>query len=429
MTARSIPLGGCDVYLLALDDLMRDSGQGRHVGVTVLRIAADFDAEGFQNAVARFAATQSLLGASLSRGLPGRVPKWVSGARARIEIRSHPENSEWQPVARSRLQGRWNGLLCFDVIPATGGGATVLMGWSHLVLDARGIELALAEIALLASKPDAAPESDSWALPPAGARGLRQRFHAVRPFLDRYWSLRENRVVSLAPPPSGSSEMEFEVLHFSSAETARIKARAMPATAGIFTLPWFLAATMRAHAGVLSGRGRAQGALECTISVQTRKRGARGPIFQNQVSQLFFALRMEELDSMDSAFRKLHEQFSGMTRNKCDTAFLVMIDWMRRLPKFLYRRFLLREASGQIASFYHAHTGEFLPGVRDFCGGRILDGWHVPSVPQPPGTGLFFSERAGCLSASLCWRRGAISDVEKEVMVRRLRADLLGSET
>ena len=183
---------------------------------------------------------------------------------------------------------------------------------------------------------------------------------------------------------------------------------------------------MRAHAAVFRARGQHDGSLECTISVQGRKRGARGPIFQNQVTQLFFARPLADLASVEDSARALHGQFAAMTRGKFDEAFLVMIDWMRRLPAPLYRRFLRREASGQLASFYHAHTGEFLPGLREFCGGTVVDGWHVPSVPQPPGTGLFFSEREGRLTASLCWRDGVLSADEQALMLSEMRGDLLG---
>jgi hypothetical protein len=56
-----------------------------------------------------------------------------------------------------------------------------------------------------------------------------------------------------------------------------------------------------------------------------------------------------------------------------------------------------------------------------------LDGWHVPSVPQPPGTGLFFSERDGRLTASLCWREGVLSAEERRLMLATVRDDLLGT--
>ena len=407
---------------------MRCAGQGRHVGVTVVEVGAGFSLERLRSAAERFAASQPMLAAEVRRGWPGAVPVWRPGASARIEVAEHAVGTDWRAVAEEFLQGRRPERMRFDVIPVADGGVVVLMGWSHLLLDARGIELAWAELARLAADEGAAPEADSWALPWPGAGSWRERVRAVRPFLERYWELRASRVVSAGPPPARATEARFEVERFTKEETTAMKRRAEPVTGGIFALPWFLAVAMRAHARVLRARGVTGGALECTISVQGRKRGARGPIFQNQVSQMFFALPVDGVGSVAEAARELQGQFAKMTRDKFELSFAVMIDAMRRLPAPLYRRFLRREASGQIASFYHAHTGEFLPRLEEFCGGEILDGWHVPSVPQPPGTGLFFSERAGRLTASLCWREGVLSEEERDGMLASVRGDLLGSE-
>ena len=420
------PLGGCDCYLLALEDLMERSGQGRHVGVTVLEVGRGFEVERLREAAARFSESQPILGAKLQRGLPGAVPVWRGDQTAEVAVEIHPAGADWRGLAEERLQGQWPGRLRFDVCPAS-EGFVVLMSWSHLLLDARGVELALAEVARLGEQVPAKPEVNSHALPFARRRSWWQEFRAVRPFLERYWSLRSERVVSLGGAPARAGRACFEAVRFSREETAAMKRRADPVTGGIFALPWFLAVTMRAHAAVFRARGQENGSLECTISVQGRKRGARGPIFQNQVSQLFFARPLPDPASVEDAARALHGQFAAMTRDKFDGAFLVMIDWMRRLPAPLYRRFLRREASGQLASFYHAHTGEFLPGLREFCGGAIVDGWHVPSVPQPPGTGLFFSEREGRLTASLCWRDGVLSADEQALILSVMRADLLGA--
>lgn len=423
--SRRAPLGGCDCYLLALEDVMVRAGQGRHVGVTVVEVGAGFSVARLRAAADRFSGSQPLLGAKVRRNWFGGVPSWSLGRAPMIDVEVHAEQTSWRSLAAARLKGEWPGMMRFDVIPSADGGALVMMGWSHLVLDARGIELTWAELARLDDSGES-PEADSRALPFAGLRGSRRGLAAVQPFLARYWRLRENRVVSAGPPPARASDPCFEIMRFSTAETAEMKRRALPITGGLFALPWFLAVAMRANAEVLKARGVTDGSLECTISVQGRKRGARGPIFQNQVSQLHFALPLERLDSAEVAARDLHGQFADMTRAKYDEAFVVMIDWMRRLPPPLYRRFLRREASGQIASFYHAHTGEFLPGEAAFCGGEILDGWHVPSVPQPPGTGLFFSERGGRLTASLCWREGVLTSEERTSMLGRVRADLLG---
>ena len=419
------PLGGCDCYLLALEDLMQRSGQGRHVGVTVLEVGSGFEVERLRDAAAKLARTQPILGAFLRRRLPGTVPVWRGDKAGEVAVVCHAEGTKWRALAGDLLQGRWSGRLRFDLVPS-GGDWVLLMSWSHLLFDARGVELALAELARLGNGGAVESEAGSHALPHASNRPWWRKIRAVRPFLERYWSLRDKTVVSLGGGPSLPRQSCFEVVHFSAEETSAMKRRAEPVTGGIFALPWFLAATMRAHAVVLRARGQEDGMLECTISVQGRKRGAPGPIFQNQVSQLFFALPVSGLASIEEAARMLQGQFAAMTREKFDEAFLVMVDWMRRLPAPLYRRFLRREASGQLASFYHAHTGEFLPGLPEFCGGAVLDGWHVPSVPQPPGTGLFFSERLGRLTASLCWRDGVLSGADRALMLASLRADLLG---
>jgi hypothetical protein len=409
---------------------MTSAGQGRHAAVTFLRVGPGFSPEVLRDACRRFAAAHPLLGASLSRGWPGTVPAWrITAAPAEIEVCGHEPDTDAAALAGRLMDGRWPGLLRFDVVPSSGGGATVLMSWSHLLFDARGAEMALSEIARLSGSPDLNPGvRQSWGVPDASCSGFAERLRNVRVFVDRYYELRSRRVVSLGPSPPATSESRCMFLHFSESETESLRRRGEHLTAGIFVMPYFLAVAMRAHAAVLEARGVRDGALECAISAQNRKRGALDPVWQNQVSQLFFSLDLRQTGSLPQAAVALQEQFAAMTRSGCDSAFLIMINWMRRLPPFLYRRFLRRTASGHITSFYHAHTGTFLAGTADFCGGALLDGWHAPSVSQPPGTGIFLSECRGCLTLSLCWRDGTLSAQERHLMLSRLREDLLGGE-
>lgn len=424
------PLGGCDCYLLALDELMRRSGQGRHVGVTWLELSDRFSVEAWREAVQRFARAQPLLNARLRRRFPMGVPFWKAAPQQpQVVVKVHAPGTDMREVAGVLLEGEWVGRLRFDVRQDERGRTDLLMSWSHLLFDARGVELMLTEIGRLAADPAAMPEADSWA-EPFGERGSwRERFRLVRAFVERYWQLRARRVVSLGPPPAKEAPMQFELLRFSREESEAMKRRAEPVTGGIFALPWFLAVAMRAHAAVLRGRGVLGGALECAIAVQGRKRGARGPIFQNQVSQLFFSQSLDAMANLHALAGELQQQFAAMMRGKCDAAFVIMVDWMRRLPAWVYRWFLRREASGQIVSFYHAHTGNFLPGVDELAGGVIVDGWHIPSVPQPPGSGLFFSERSGCLTGVVCWREGTMNTEEQRTFRTSVRGDLLGSKT
>lgn len=409
---------------------MMRAGQGRHAAVTFLRVGHGFSPAVLHDACRRFAAAHPLLGADLPRAWPGTVPAWrIDAAPGEIEVRGHAPDTDATALAGQLMDGRWPGLLRFDIVPSS-DGATVLMSWSHLLFDARGAEMALSEIAALSGAPDLNPGMrESWGVPDASCSGFGERLRKVRIFVDRYYELRSRRVVSLGPLPPAASESRCLFLHFSERETADVRRRGEHLTAGIFVMPYFLAVAMRAHAAVLEARGVRDGGLECAISAQNRKRGALDPVWQNQVSQLFFSLDLRQTGSLTQAAVALQEQFAAMTRSGCDSAFLIMINWMRRLPPFLYRRFLRRTASGQITSFYHAHTGTFLAGTTDFCGGALLDGWHAPSVSQPPGTGIFLSEFRGRLTVSLCWRDGTLSAQERYLLLSRLREDLLGEES
>lgn len=404
---------------------MKRCGQGRHMAVSVLEVGGGFDVDRFRVALRAFAAAYPILFAEIHRGAPWAIPEWRPGAPGELECVVHDGDAQFEEIALRRMCGDCAGHLCFDVL-ARPGGATVLMTWNHLLWDGRGAELTLAEIARFAEAPDRpGMPLERWGVPRAVDRPVLEKLKAVRPFTIRHAELRAQRVVSIGGSQPVASQPRFEIVRFSPEQTAQIRARAERVTGGIFSLPYFLAVTMRAHAAVLRRRGIVEGALECAVSTQMRKRGTAGALFQNQVSQMFFSLGLEGTESLAGATQALHQQFERANREGMIPGFLIMVNWMRRLPRPLYQLFLKREASGRITSFYYAHTGAFMPGIERFCGAQIADGWHIPTVFQPPGTGLFFSERGGRLTASLCWRSGVLEDAEVGVMLGQVRADLL----
>jgi hypothetical protein len=229
------------------------------------------------------------------------------------------------------------------------------------------------------------------------------------------------------PPRPGPAA--FFVEEFSAAETAEISARAQTATHELFQMGWFLAVAMRVHHAVLCRRGEDAESYQSNCPVQERKRGARHPIWQNHVSQLFFRLLPAEIAELGAAARALQGQFVAQTRERLDVAFATTSRLLRRMPAGLYLRMIRNGSHGHVTSFFFSHTGEFLPECRTFCGAPIVHGWHVPSVCQPPGTGIFFSQRDARLIAVISWRDGALRAGELDIMRTRLRADLLGPDS
>lgn len=58
----------------------------------------------------------------------------------------------------------------------------------------------------------------------------------------------------------------------------------------------------------------------------------------------------------------------------------------------------------------------------------MLNAWHLPCLGTLPGTGVFFNKRADRLTLTLSWRNTASTPAERDVMLGRLRAVLLGTE-
>ncbi|MGH8576949.1 MAG: hypothetical protein ACREXJ_08570, partial [Gammaproteobacteria bacterium] len=354
------------------------------------------------------------------------IPRWVWRADVWPSFPVEERREPLDELCARRLNESSSTSVRFDVL-GDGHGSTVVLRWRHLMLDAKGAELLLAEIARLAESADSPPpRAASWGPITPRPSSWRTALGEAERFKDHFYALARSSIRSLGGVPPRPGAAAFVVEKFSAAETAEITARATTGTHELFQMSWFLAVAMRMHHAVLCRRGEHAESFQSNCAVQERKRGARHPIWQNHVSQLFFRLLQSELDDLGAAARNLQGQFVAQTRERLDLAFATASRLLRRMPARLYLRMVRNGSHGHITSFFFSHTGAFLPECGTFCGAPIEHGWHVPSVCQPPGTGVFFSQRGARLTATLSWREGALRTGELEVLRAQLRADLLG---
>ena len=421
----STPLTGADWFLASAEGMMLAAGQGEHIGLTVLHLGPGLELAALRSAAARLAGASPIAVARLRKTAFG-LPRWVWHADARPSFPVEEHHEPLDELCVRRLNEPSSATVRFDVL-GDGYGSTVVLRWRHLMLDAKGAELLLAEIARLAENTDSPPlRAGSWG-PISPRRGSwRTALGEAKRFKDHFYARARTSIRSLGgvlPRPGAAA---FFVEEFSAAETARITARATTATHELFQMGWFLAAAMRMYHAVLRQRGEVAESYQSNCPVQERKRGARYPIWQNHVSQLFFRLLPAEIGDLGVAARTLQGQFLAQTRERLDVAFATTSRFLRRMPAGLYLQIIRNGSHGHLTSFSFSHTGEFLPECRTFCGAPFEHGWHVPSVCQPPGTGVFFSQCGARLTATLSWREGALLDGELDLMRAQLRADLLG---
>ena len=425
-----VPFTGCDAFFLALENLMAAGGQGRHVGLTVLELGSGFDISALRDAVRRFSLSHPLLHAKLRRSWFLGVPFWRTPKILlpdAVPILEQSPNTDRDSFCEKLLGSGGSHFLEIHTL-RSGDKTTLLAKWSHLLFDGRGAELALQEIARLARNPWEAPKPvASWGIPFPPSTGLIARWVGTRAFVQRHYEMKPSDFRSLGGPSPKPSAPGFRVLRFSTEETALMRERAVRLTGGIFQMPYFFATAARAHAAVFKARGQRPPCFVSPVPVQARKPKARHPIFQNQVTVLHFKLNALDADDLEKSTAAIHAQFESAVRSHLETSSATMLWWMRRLPTAIYRRFLQKDTAGEIVSFFQSHTGDFLPGLSEICGAHITDGWHIPSVSQPPGSGIFFSERGGRLSATISWREKSLTAAEVDTMESSLRGDLLGA--
>jgi hypothetical protein len=193
-------------------------------------------------------------------------------------------------------------------------------------------------------------------------------------------------------------------------------------------MPFYLACAMRAHDRVLQHRGKKAESLMCSVPFQARKKGVRGPIFQNQLSMFFCSLAAKELATLDGAAHALQEQHARFLKDKLADAFRDLMWLMRFMPPRLHMKFVHWKMRGMFSSFYHSNTGVFAPELVEFAGARVINGYHVPGFSNPPGTGVFMSEKNGRLTVTLCWRTGVLSAEEQQVFLAQLMADMVNGQ-
>ncbi len=429
-------LKNCDFFVRSFDAMMRQRGEGGHVAHSVLELESTPDPQALLAALEHLVDRYEMLSAVLRQPSRFVMPRWEAGACRRVPVvhwrqeRGVEALSGWPGAAvceRAEDEAaRWiNTPLAFDqtgggervrlvLVAKRGGGALLMMSWSHLLVDGKGAELLLmaldrlhrtGQCALRELEEQPAPET----------RHLGQLWKSASPMTWRFEELRKVKFEALAPRRASSGALAYEVRVLTEAETAAVKRR-MRGFSELVNLPFQLACAMRAHDAVFAHRGQRPDSLMCSVPVQTRKKGGAGPLFQNHLVMFFAQCARRELETLEQAAASLAEQHQRFLREGLDRAFDDLMRLMRWVPSGLYVKLVNWRMKGLLNSFFHSDTGEFAPGMESFLGARVRTAYHVPGFSSPPGTGLFVNEKHGRLVLTQCWREGVLKPEERSLM-------------
>lgn len=443
-TQKYTDLTGADCFILALGRMMKRQGHHGHVGQTHLRLNGVPDIEALCRGAVSFGMSNPLLDAFVSRNPFTLIPAWRIGKKASGQLlpnlwheqgaplQTHHDSTETesaQHLAEELLNRPLDGQgglrnLRLDLVILQEGGSILLLTWNHLLFDGKGAELLVGYLVEAMRGNALIPQFSE----PEKKVPIKIQLERARPAVDRFFSLVGNHYQCLANPRVKAGGLRYRLRHFSLEETKIIRLRAEE-YAGLFSVGFYLACAARAHRQVFLSRGEDPPHYVSSIPVQIRKKGGRKDPFQNRVTVLFFSLMKEELENLQGATQAAMTQFEELTRLDLGDSFCMILRLMRRLPSIFYMRFLGTQFSGNITSFFHSATGPFAVELDEFCGTRVIDAYHIPSVSAPPGSGLFFGEFHGRLNATFTWREGASNEAEAELVMETMTRDLLGNQS
>jgi hypothetical protein len=182
-------------------------------------------------------------------------------------------------------------------------------------------------------------------------------------------------------------------------------------------MPWRLAVVCKAMTALWVRRGLATDVpLLVPVSVSRRPRGEPGPVLGNYLG-FHFARCLPPVDGDTARLaHELRDQLAEAVRRDELEAGWAGMSFARYRPLRGMFRELPWTAAGDFCSFHFADTAALLPERTHLFGARVTGGYHVASVPDRPGAGVFFSRTGAIESVVVSWAHDVLDDADAEAL-------------
>jgi hypothetical protein len=300
------------------------------------------------------------------------------------------------------------------------------MTFDHRLFDARGAEAFLAMFHKWLKQPDAIPP----VVPleePAHLNQWRKKFSAGKSVNRKLIELMANTSLRTLPMPKtpGRHRYSFRTIPFDHDQTASIIQTAEKEAGYLMLMPYTLAASVKAFHKIFSKNGQSDGHYVIPVSIDVRPlKKVQQQIFFNHVSFLFFKISpdiIEDFPALVSTIKqKMYDQIkSHLPANLARAALLMRIVPLPALDYVL--RLMFR---GEMASFNFSCIKESAYTPSHFIDSKVLNLFHMPRAPVPPGVGIFFNQFNGRINTVISHLEGMLDDESVEMLVDELKSSL-----
>jgi hypothetical protein len=215
------------------------------------------------------------------------------------------------------------------------------------------------------------------------------------------------------------------IVQFDRQESAAITERAFDVAGYLLIMPYLLAEVCRILHPIFAGRGVAGTAYVVPASTDLRQgRDIREELFFNHNSMFFFQVMAQQATDRDGMVTTLKEQLYEQVAQRFPRKLMTAASLTRIAPLGMMRALFHLPLQGKIASFCFSHVSKCAYSCHDLMGARIVNVFHMPRMPVPPGIGIFFNTFDGRLNATIAWLEGSFSEDEVDRIEAGLRSGL-----
>jgi hypothetical protein len=416
VSTRQLPLRGADLVLVAMQALWK--GAVTNNALLIVQCEGALSTGRITRALERFLDACPWPAARLRRPFPWGALHWAAGPRASLTapvVRQGTATStaELQTMLEDELnlavdprRGAPLRVLVVDGGPRTSPGGVLVLTWFHPLMDPRGAQNLLAQLAQL-DRDDGRAAARGGAetfVRPRDPRPLRERGRIAQRSLEYMRTLTRVTPVSPGTGMSAPGPARFRRASFTEPEGGAGAPRAER------DISARLAVVARAMAELWERRKLPDIPFFVPIAVDLRPKGEPGPTFGNVLAFHFAHFAPSETADPVALAKRLRQQMADAVRDGQVEANGVAMDFLKYRPVSMMLRELPGTASGETFSFNCADVTDFPPELDSCFGRRIVNAYHVPAVLPRPGIGVFFNRCQGKSNIVVSWIEGAVGE-------------------
>lgn len=346
------------------------------------------------------------------------------GSDQRIVLERHQAESDVQTTLLAIFNRPESQLLTVHWIAAAAGGSLLLV-WSHPLLDARGAKILLDF--LTSQQPDNFKES------PSLIDAKLAQWSWWKKLLLLIKAKRHNNVSnsldSCLPTTtdSGPQNLRLKQQRFDAGQSKRIAALAQHHTGLAGRTLYYLGCLMRAIEQV--GPPAAKAGYCIPYAFNLRRQNAPTPVLGNHVGCLFARADRQQVTDRKGLFQHLLAEHRQVVKAELDLAYLPLMWLGQWLEPARYAQLLRKQHSGgELSSLWFSDIGDMSWAKTGFLGAQVSNITMLCWMTLPPGLALLVGQLDGRLTLSYSYLSPAVDETWLDAVLERMQAELLESE-